>query len=95
MPESFESERKSLRTIFDSSQHLIELLNKILDFEKVSSTAEFELESLPFSVPCEAERVRPTAQSAVSTHRVTRWRSGLRHVRGVDGEQEHPAGEAL
>jgi signal transduction histidine kinase len=78
MPESFESERKSLRTIFDSSQHLIELLNKILDFEKLSSTTEFELESLPFSVPCEAERVRPTTRSATLTHAHTRTRTHTR-----------------
>jgi signal transduction histidine kinase len=56
LPQTFTSECKSLRTISDSGRHLIELLNKILDFEKLNSS-EFALEHTPFSVLCEAERV--------------------------------------
>jgi signal transduction histidine kinase len=56
LPQTFTSERKSLLTIADSGRHLIELLNKILDFEKLNSS-EFALENTPFSVLCEAERV--------------------------------------
>jgi signal transduction histidine kinase len=55
--EEHSSQFKSLQTIADSGRHLIELLDKILDFEKLNSSA-FALERTPFSVLCEAERVR-------------------------------------
>jgi signal transduction histidine kinase len=49
--------RKSVNTIAQCGHHLIELLNNILDFEKVGA-ANFTLECVPFSVACEADKVR-------------------------------------
>jgi signal transduction histidine kinase len=49
--------RKTVKTISQCGRHLLGLLNNILDFEKACSDT-FSIECIPFSIACEAEKVR-------------------------------------
>ncbi len=49
--------RKTVNTIAQCGCHLLGLLNNILDLEKASSDT-FSIECIPFSIACEADKVR-------------------------------------
>ena len=94
--------RKTINTISQCGSHLLGLLNNILDFEKANSDT-FSTECIPFSVACEAEKVRkqrvPSCAPPAKRNRLNsesaRGPPGVRHVCGDDEGQAARAGEGL